>query len=237
MLVQDTMPYGSDKALSIHAFTERKSWSQSIAEMLVEHLEDCQQKGRRPKLALPGGSTPKQFLAELGKHSLPKLDIEILPTDERAVALNDPRRNDAMLGQALQAHMQVRLTSFVERPTSPQKMLRSLQKKLSQSPDPLSLAILGMGTDGHIASIFPLRETAARSGDLAGDCLWVQRRGEDFFRLSLGWQPLLCAENLWLILLGQEKMDRLQLWLDQDDQSRPVIKLLQSRPVTLIWSP
>jgi len=223
--------------LTIEAFSNRQQWSFGIAERLLRHIDNCHLVQKRPKIALPGGQTPELFLAEFNKFSRPSLEVEILPTDERAVELGHPKRNDEMIQKALTGQATFRFVSLVDRPASPQRMVRNLQKKLDDAAGPLSLAVLGMGTDGHIASIFPLKETAARSGNVAGDCLWVQRRGEDFFRLSLGWNYFMKAENVWLVLLGQEKMDCLQFWLSQADQSLPVIRLLQSRAVTLFWSP
>lgn len=223
--------------LTIDAFGERQQWASAIAERLLQHINSCQRLGRPVKIALPGGQTPDLFLAKLNKLTWPDFDVEIIPTDERAVEIGHPRRNDGMIQNALAGQAKVRFISLLKQPGSPQRMLRSLQKKLDSATMPLSLAVLGMGTDGHIASIFPLKETAARGGDIAGDCLWMQRRGEDYIRLSLGWNSLMTAESVWLVILGQEKMDCLQSWLSGADLSLPVIQLLRSRSVTLLWSP
>jgi 6-phosphogluconolactonase len=126
---------------------------------------------------------------------------------------------------------------MIGEPQTPQRMLRQVMRKLGHKAAPFSLIVLGMGEDGHIASLFPADQLAAWGQHPSGHCQWVQRRGEDFLRVSLGWQALREAEQVWLVLFGRAKMQALQSWLCSGDSSIPIVQLSQIRDLVVFWSP
>jgi 6-phosphogluconolactonase len=120
-------------------------------------------------VALAGGNTPRPIYAELARMPRDSLSIEKLDFyfgDERCVPPDDPQSNYRMAREALFEPAGIDAARIhrieAERPD------RDLAAADYQAvlPDPLDILILGLGEDGHVASIFPrsstLRETARR---------------------------------------------------------------------------
>ncbi len=163
-------------------------------------------------VGLPGGETPRRFLELLAER--PGLDwsrVVLLPADERAVPPTDPRSNEGMIRSCLLQRIvgtRPRLLSWeggsgvgvAELCANFQKRFLSLDPAGAPAMD---LCVLGMGQDGHTASLFPGREYDL--GLLSLDS--TSPTGEP--RLSLGPAALRAAGRLALLLAGPEKSETL----------------------------
>ena len=75
--------------------------SQLLADDVARILRQAIGDRGRAFLAVPGGTTPREFLTLLGQHALPWESIVVVPTDERDVPPDDPRSNEHMIRQCL----------------------------------------------------------------------------------------------------------------------------------------
>ncbi len=163
-------------------------------------------------VGLPGGETPRRFLELLAEQ--PGLDwsrVVLLPADERAVPSTDPRSNEGMIRGCLLQRIvgtRPRLLSWEAGSGGGAAELCANFQQRFLSLDPagaaaMDLCVLGMGQDGHTASLFPGREY-----DLGLLCLdSTSPTGEP--RLSLGPAALRAAGRLALLLAGPEKSETL----------------------------
>jgi 6-phosphogluconolactonase len=112
-------------------------------------------------VAFPGGNTPLPILAALAEAPLPWSQVTVLPSDDRLVPLSSPLSNVAMLTR-LFAPLGARVMAFGEDGADYRRSGREADAALQQLSWPLDLVWLGMGGDGHTASIFvgPDLETA-----------------------------------------------------------------------------
>jgi 6-phosphogluconolactonase len=161
-----------------------------IARWLREKLA-AQLAAAQGELAIcvPGGSTPFPILAELAGKALDWQQITVWPTDDRMVPEDHPASN---VGR-IRALLEPRGASVV-----------GLAE--GEAPPHFALAWLGMGTDGHIASLFPSADPRT------DDPPKVRRQTPDplppeapFERLSLTIPSLLDSDGLLFVIRGEEK--------------------------------
>ena len=121
---------------------------------------------RRPEtVALSGGSTPKvmfELLAQSYREQVPWADVQFFWSDERHVPPDNPESNYRMANEALLAHVPVAPENIhrvrSENPNAAEaarEYEQTLRDVTKQSWPRLDLILLGVGTDGHTASIFP----------------------------------------------------------------------------------
>ena len=145
--------------------------------------------GGRVAITVPGGSTPFPILAELARAPLPFAQIEVWPGDDRIVPEAHPASNVGRIRVLLEP-AGARVVALAEHAPVPH----------------FALAWLGMGTDGHIASLFP------NADPRADDPLAVRRIVPDplppeapFARLSLTIPALASADALLFVIRGPDK--------------------------------
>lgn len=168
-------------------------------------------------ITLPGGTTPFPILALLAKNHLDWGRIAVWPGDDRIVPEDHPASNVGRIRAALEL-LGVRIVPLAER----------------TKPPHFALAWLGMGADGHIASLFP------NTDPQIDDPLPVRRLTPDplppeapFDRLSLTIPALLAADALLFVARGAEKRALFEAAM-RGENDLPVARLLGAarQPVT-----
>lgn len=168
-------------------------------------------------ITIPGGSTPFPILAELAGLGLDWQRIAVWPGDDRIVTEDHPASNVGRIRAALEP-LGARVVALEE----------------GLDPPHFALAWLGMGTDGHIASLFP------NTDPRADDPLRLRRLVPDplppeapFHRLSLTIPALLDSDALVFVIRGDEKRALFEAAL-AGGHDLPVARLLAAahQPVT-----
>ncbi len=196
----------------------------AVAAEVTDAIARVMQPGRRVLAAFPGGATPAPVFAMLPREPWAWDRVTILPTDERDVAEDHPLSNIGALRRAL-GNLGADL-----RPLAAAEAL----------PFPLDLAWLGMGEDGHVASLFPGPDLEAA---FATDARLVRVRpdplpeGAPVTRTSLSARALADARVLLLAIRGAAK--RAVLEEAAATATRPVGRLfaMVSGPVLVHWCP
>ena len=111
----------------------------------------------------------------------------------------------------------------------------SLTDRLSLSPLPINLAILGLGEDGHIASIFPGHPINSASNSL---CEVATPPIAPSIRISLAFSLLASSHHIIIVVTGQNKRRRLEQFIDSQDPQIPFMRLVQEThsPITIFES-
>jgi 6-phosphogluconolactonase len=159
------------------------------------------------RIALSGGSTPQRVFQRLAGLELDWSAWHVWWGDERQVAPDHPDSNERMAREALLDQV----------PIPPEQIhpLRSLDTEL---PDRFDLVLLGMGTDGHTASLFPGDPALEASEPI---CSVVR---PDHPRLTLTYPVLNAASEAAFMLGGADKGPMLRRLLD-GDQSLPAARI------------
>lgn len=191
-----------------HRFETLADASEALAETVSVRLRAVLAERGSALLAVPGGTTPAKFLAALGQHALDWEKVTLLPTDERFVATDDPASNERMMRASFAPLREgrARFLSFHGRGETLEAAATAIAAELAGLP-PIDLLVSGMGTDGHVASLFP-GEPATAMTDPALHALAAHPEGLPA-RISLSPARLLGAGWAALLVAGAEKAQTL----------------------------
>ena len=189
-----------------------------VAEWLAARLARSFQAGAGPvTIAVPGGSTPFPIVERLLGEALPWERLVVWPNDDRAVPEDHPASNTGKL-RALFGSAGAEVVTLTEMEAVPR----------------FALAWLGMGADGHVASLFP------NTDPRADDPRRIVRVTPDplppeapFDRISLTLPALLASEEIVFVIRGADKRAVFEA-AQAGESDLPVARLLAAatQPVT-----
>lgn len=166
-------------------------------------------------VALPGGKTPKAALELLAGQKRKWKDVTIVPTDDRIVEVTSDLSNVAMLAK-LFLPLGARVVPLTGATAADYKMSgKAADARLQDLPWPPDLIWLGMGTDGHTASIFAGPDLdEALNGPKERRALGVMPdplpAEAPVARVSLSKAAILAARSITISIAGQDKRDVLE---------------------------
>jgi 6-phosphogluconolactonase len=210
------------------------------AQYFTEMIEEAVADQGRARIAISGGATPRaafQLLADPAhpwRSRLPWHNLEIFWVDERAVPPDHAESNYRMTRQALLDHVPLQPEQIhrIEGEREPEAAAARYESELRNSfrlegaeMPRFDLIALGMGDDGHTASLFPHSAAIHELGRLAVPNHVAQK---DSWRITLTW-PVLChARSVFFVIAGAEKASVLrEVFLGPRDPER--------LPSQLIW--
>lgn len=159
------------------------------------------------RLALSGGSTPQKIYRMLAKEKdIGWSQVELYIVDERYVPLDDKHSNYRMISESLAKPLEGKLRAFHFFDTSLPlaQALKSYEKDLRVNDSSFfDLIILGIGIDGHTASLFPKSKTLKISKRWTAHATTDQFDARD--RLTLTYPALESSKEIFFVLKGEEK--------------------------------
>ena len=224
-------------------FPDPASLVDALVEVVARQLRNSLSAGQRASLVVPGGSTPVPFFRKLCQQPLDWKRVFITLTDERWVSPRDPASNERLVREHLLASAAapaqfVGLKSFT---ADAGAGATKAWQRLDVMPRPFDVVVLGMGDDGHIASLFPGDPASTRGLDPAQPpgCVAVRAPAEPSVRVSLNLSALLQARVLVLLATGDRKSQLIeQESVPVASRHLPVQQLLvqQRTPVAIYWT-
>jgi 6-phosphogluconolactonase len=200
----------------------------ALATAAARYLED--QTRRRVAdtgsfhVAVSGGSTPRATFEEWARSDLPWADVVVYQVDERVAADGDPARNATQLCDTL-GHRDARVELM---PVTEDDLEAAAARYAAQLPEHLDLIHLGLGDDGHTAS---LTSTHVEPSD-AGRLVSVTPSFRGYRRMTMTFEALARAREILWLVSGRSKARSLARLLE-GDPSLPATQVRAPRSVVM----
>lgn len=142
---------------TLNEFEQRKNLDQALADNVAEILTNAVTLNGKASIAVSGGSTPKGFFNALSQKDLPWQNITITLADERWVDIESDASNTRLVHENLLKNNAAKAKFFhlKQGEALTDNALTELNVAAQSTLLPLDVLILGMGEDGHTASLFP----------------------------------------------------------------------------------
>jgi 6-phosphogluconolactonase len=170
-----------------------------LDDFLFNKISNISQSGNFHSIILSGGSSPVSLYKKLGSSSLSLSNLQFVLSDDRRVPLDDPLSNEGMLNETIGVVEGFNLLSLHS---------NEIEQSLNSIPV-YELAILGMGLDGHFASIFPEMSNLEKALTSLGSIEMVDDGFPEVPRVSMTLNEIDKAKEIILLISGQEKIDLL----------------------------
>ncbi|MEM9554085.1 MAG: 6-phosphogluconolactonase [Acidobacteriota bacterium] len=216
----------------------------ALAESVAGDLRKAIDLRGSASLVVSGGSTPLPFFQALSRQLLPWSKVWITLADERWVDSDDDASNHRFVAETL---LQGEATEAVFVPlkndaASPAQGADAAARALRPVPRPFDIVVLGMGTDGHIASLFPGAPGVEEGLDPQGGrvVVAVDPPTAAHPRLSLGLAALLDSRRIVLHITGEDKWQVYRRALGHGPVAELPVRGVLGRgrePIDVYWAP
>jgi len=234
---------GLDPALALHRFVSAEELDAQLAADVARALAGTIEARGSAVLAVSGGRTPAAMFARLAQAPLQWNRISVTLVDDRWLPADHADSNARLVRQHLLQGpaAAARWVGLVGEGGHAATGLASSRAVLASLSQPFDVVLLGMGNDGHTASLFPCAaETAAALDPDCPDRLAVVHPASaPYERISLTLPVLAAARNLWLHLTGDEKWQVLVNALASNPPNLPIARVFAAArgDKRVYWSP
>jgi len=222
----------------IHAAPEQ------VARQIADELRNAIAARGQATLAVSGGKSPIALFEQLREQVLDWSQVTVMLVDERCVPHDHANSNTALvrhhlLQDAAAAASFAMLFEAVPADLNDAALLdlvASANLRLSNIRFPLDVVVLGMGEDGHTASLFPAAPGLDHALTSVGPMAWVRPATAPHARLTLTLPVLLAARQLHLSIAGDAKREVYQAATKAASPALPISLLLNHPTCTMqVW--
>jgi 6-phosphogluconolactonase len=225
-------------------FADSESLSRTLSSRLAENLQAAIAARGLASLVVSGGKSPIRLFEMLRSAALDWSRVCIALADERWVDPADAGSNERLVREVLlqEAAAAARFIGLKNAAPTPDLGAVSAWETFARVPRPFDAVVLGMGDDGHTASLFPRSPnllSALNPAAVAG-CVGMWSPVAPHPRLSLNLSALLDSRRVVVLITGAEKWRTFTAASAEGPiQDMPVRAILRQRrtPVEVMWSP
>ncbi|NEX94006.1 6-phosphogluconolactonase [Caulobacter sp. 17J65-9] len=211
-----------------------------LADEIAERLTAGVAARGAASFVATGGTTPGGLYDALSRRTAPWRRVSVALSDDRWVEPTDPASNERLVRERLLvgAAAAAVLTPLKTAHATPEAACIDREAALAALPRPFDVCLLGMGVDGHVASLVPGAEGLAGGLDTAGLVCAVNApsaagRPE---RLSLTVPALLASRLIVLWFRGEDKLQAYRRALAGGDPAEAPVRALLRQDQTPVWA-
>jgi len=204
--------------MQIEVMDTAESVAQRAAAIIAEETRAAVNNRGRFVIAVSGGHTPWLMLRELAKADLPWQAVHIMQVDERVAPREDPDRNLTHLRESLLNQAPISAAQIHQMPVESADLAAGaaayakILQQIAGAPPVLDLVHLGLGPDGHTASLVPGDPVlTVEDADVAFTGVYQGRR-----RMTLTYPIINRARRVLWVVTGMQKAPALRRLLDGD---------------------
>lgn len=214
----------------------------TLADAVAEFLTARLRKMPRTSLVVSGGSTPLPFFKALSGKDLDWSRVDVLLADERWVDEDDDASNTRLVRENLLRNKaaSARFLSLKQPGATPAEGLERVKAELANLALPIDVLILGMGNDGHTASLFP--DAPELESAMDPECQEIVAAAtpasQPQKRITLTWPALRDARFTALHLKGEDKLQTLERAISEPEKVLEMpIRAFLKPGLQVFWSP
>ncbi len=204
--------------MKIQILADADTAAREAAKFIAAEARNAVTARGRFVMAVSGGKTPWQMLRDLANEEVPWASVHVFQVDERIAPAGDPDRNLTHLRESLLSHAPLRPEQIYAMPVEEKdlevaaKNYAAMLGKIAGTPPVLDLAHLGLGPDGHTASLIPGDKVLeVTDADVALTGIYQKRR-----RMTLTYPLLNRSRRVLWVAIGNEKIEMLSRLLNGD---------------------
>jgi len=220
--------------VQIQVLRDADAVAEKAAEIIIAEAQSAISARGRFIIALSGGQTPRRMFRALAAKGLDWANVFVFQADERVAPEGSPNRNLTPLRESLLQHAPLRPEQIFAMPVelpnleAGARSYASILERIAGAPAVLDLVHLGLGVDGHTASLVPGDPVLdVKDRDVALTGIYSGTR-----RMTLTYPILNRSRRILWVVTGGEKIEML-LRLRNEDVTIPAGRIRQDRAIVL----
>ena len=217
-------------ALIESVYESAEALNTAFADDIAKLLSDAIASRGKASLLVSGGRTPLPLFQALCNADIDWSNVDVSLVDERWVDEQDDASNTKLVKQNLLVGKAAaaRFVDMKSAESDAADAVLDCEARLATMSQPFDVLILGMGEDGHTASLFPCSEQLEAGLDMNSGRV----------RMSLTLPAIVSSRNIFLHLTGDKKRDVLNDALaNASATEKPIVAVVNAAQVTLKWAP
>ncbi|MFC3609622.1 6-phosphogluconolactonase [Stutzerimonas tarimensis] len=223
-----------------HSLADAERLAEALADRVAEALSFAVQTDGSASLAVSGGRSPIPFFEALSRRTLDWSRVQVCLADERWVPVDDPASNEGLVRRHLLQNeaATAQMVGLYQPADVIEEAVSLASDALASLRRPFDVVILGMGEDGHTASLFPGNPNLAEGLDSECQvrCLPMQAPVAPAQRITLTYPMLAGARVQCLAIQGTSKLETLERALQATPLQMPIRAFMHS-PLEIYWCP
>lgn len=229
-------------SITEHRIESETELISTLADDLEAELNEAVATRGSASMVVSGGKTPQPLFTELARRKIAWNKITITLADERWVDVSSKDSNEAMIRKTLLtgAAAEASFVPLKNSAASAREGQQACNRIIASLPRPFDVVILGMGEDGHSASLFPGITRRALDTGSSVSCLSVNPENAPHERMTLTASALLDSRKIVLHISGSKKWQIYQKAASaefSDDYPVSVFLNQNQVPVCVYWNP
>ncbi len=225
------------------SFDDEATLAKKLSAEIAEQLRQAIRERGKARIVLSGGSTPQKTYLLLSKEDVNWERVEITLADERWVPSSHPRSNHCLLNMTLFEPLKIRphFVPLYRDSEDPSLVIDEINRDVANIVRPFDLVLLGMGADGHTASLFPQGDQLEASLDLDDPMMArvINAPGALEPRITLTLRALLDSRHIILAFSGLKKFQTFEQVMErgpiEDMPIRAVLRHART-PIDVFYS-
>jgi len=223
-----------------HSLPDPGQLAQVLADHVAGALNYAVDTHGKASLVVSGGRSPIAFFEALSTRRLDWARVQISLADERWVEADDPDSNEGLVRRHLlqNAAADAQLLGLYQPAETLEQAAQLANRRLADLSQPIDVLVLGMGNDGHTASLFPDSPLLEQGLDAGGSdrCLPMLAPTPPMQRISMTYPLLASAHVQCLAIQGSSKLETLRQAMRLETMQMPIRAFLHS-PLEIYWCP
>jgi len=239
--MRSSKTYYLPDSVGFYSANNRESLASDLCQSIGEILIEAIRKRGNASIAVSGGSTPIQLFNKLSLLNIDWTKVDLTLVDDRWVDPNSTDSNELLVRTHFIKNKAVKVNFFPLKNGSKTAAegKKNSEKILRNITFPFDVIVLGMGVDGHTASLFPCSEELSEAMDLNNPNILIltSPKTASYQRISLTAKVITDCKNVFLHLNGSSKLHTLESAMEYKDSSKMPIYAFLENGLSIYWSP